>query len=50
VPRIAPRSEWAAFYDQLATDFDLRIDATDPNFGNDALLPETACGPSRATR
>lgn len=38
VPGIAPRSEWAEFYDQLATDFDLRIDAAGPNFGNEVLL------------
>ncbi|MEE1738483.1 LysR family transcriptional regulator [Streptomyces sp. BE147] len=38
VPGIAPRSEWAEFYDQLATGFDLRIDAAGPNFGNEVLL------------
>ncbi|MFI0716273.1 hypothetical protein ACH4SK_37880 [Streptomyces inhibens] len=38
VPGIAPRSEWAEFYDQLATDFGLRIDAAGPNFGNEVLL------------
>lgn len=38
VPGIAPRSEWADFYDQLAADFDLRIDAAGPNFGNEVLL------------
>ncbi|MFI6214027.1 LysR substrate-binding domain-containing protein [Nocardia brasiliensis] len=38
VPGIAARSEWADFYDQLATDFDLRIDAAGPNFGNEVLL------------
>ncbi|MEU6641529.1 LysR family transcriptional regulator [Saccharomonospora sp. NPDC046836] len=43
VPGIAPRSEWAEFYDQLATDFDLRIDATGPNFGNE-VLQETLAG------
>ncbi|MDQ1042635.1 LysR family transcriptional regulator [Streptomyces sp. V4I2] len=38
VPGIAPRSEWAEFYDQLATDFDLRIDAAGPHFGDEVLL------------
>lgn len=38
VPGIAPRSEWSQFYDQLVTEFDLRIDAAGPNFGNEVLL------------
>ncbi|MFJ7418599.1 LysR family transcriptional regulator [Streptomyces uncialis] len=38
VPGIVPRSEWSDFYDQLATEFDLRIDAAGPNFGNEVLL------------
>ncbi|MEU1412012.1 LysR family transcriptional regulator [Streptomyces sp. NPDC005731] len=38
VPGIAPRSEWAEFYDQLTTEFDLRVDAAGPNFGNEVLL------------
>ncbi|MFF0152787.1 LysR family transcriptional regulator [Micromonospora sp. NPDC005203] len=38
VPGIAPRSEWADFYDQLATEFDLRIDAAGPHFGDEVLL------------
>ncbi|MEU0869339.1 LysR family transcriptional regulator [Nocardia brasiliensis] len=38
VPGIAAGSEWAEFYDQLATHFDLRIDAAGPNFGNEVLL------------
>jgi DNA-binding transcriptional LysR family regulator len=38
VPGIAPRSEWAEFYDQLADAFDLHIDAAGPNFGNEVLL------------
>lgn len=37
VPGLAPRSEWAECYDQLAADFDLRIDAAGPNFGNEVL-------------
>ncbi|MCP2346444.1 LysR family transcriptional regulator [Nonomuraea roseoviolacea] len=42
VPGIAPRSEWADFYDQLATAFDLRIDGAGPNFGVEALLETLA--------
>ncbi|MEU5994601.1 LysR family transcriptional regulator [Spirillospora sp. NPDC047418] len=38
VPGIVPRSEWAEFYDELVTAFDLRVDATGPNFGNEVLL------------
>lgn len=42
VPGIVPRSEWAQFYDQLATAFDLRIDATGPHFGDEVLLDTLA--------
>jgi len=42
VPGIAPRSERAEFYDQLATDFDLRIDAAGPHFGDEVLLDTLA--------
>jgi DNA-binding transcriptional LysR family regulator len=49
VPGIAPRSEWAEFYDQLATDFDLRIDAAGPNFGNEVLLDTLADSADVAT-
>ncbi|WP_171166356.1 LysR family transcriptional regulator [Streptomyces sp. I05A-00742] len=42
VPGIAPRSEWAEFYDQLATEFDLRIDAAGPHFGDEVLLDTLA--------
>ncbi|WP_330178654.1 LysR family transcriptional regulator [Nocardia sp. NBC_01503] len=38
VPGIAPGSEWSDFYDQLVAEFDLRIDAAGPNFGNEVLL------------
>ncbi|MFD0855892.1 LysR family transcriptional regulator, partial [Actinomadura adrarensis] len=37
IPGIRPGTEWAAYYDQLATAFDLRIDAVGPNFGAEAL-------------
>jgi DNA-binding transcriptional LysR family regulator len=49
VPGIAPRSEWAEFYDQLATDFDLRIDAAGPNFGDEVLLDTLADSADVAT-
>ncbi|MFE9248485.1 LysR family transcriptional regulator [Streptomyces sp. NPDC007088] len=38
VPGIAPGSEWAEFYEQLADGFGLRVDAAGPNFGNEVLL------------
>ncbi|MFE9957337.1 LysR family transcriptional regulator [Micromonospora sp. NPDC005299] len=49
VPGIAPRSEWAEFYDQLATDFDLRIDAAGPHFGDEVLLDTLADAADVAT-
>ncbi|MFD0360706.1 LysR family transcriptional regulator [Nocardia sp. GCM10030253] len=49
VPGIAPRSEWAEFYDQLATEFDLRIDGAGPNFGVEALLDTLADSADVAT-
>ncbi|NKZ06090.1 LysR family transcriptional regulator [Actinomadura latina] len=42
VPGIVPGSEWAEFYDQLATVFDLRIDAAGPHFGDEVLLDALA--------
>ncbi|MEV6846077.1 LysR family transcriptional regulator [Actinoplanes sp. NPDC051411] len=49
VPGIAPRTEWAEFYDQLTTEFDLRIDAAGPNFGTEVLLDELADSSDLAT-
>ncbi|MET7328170.1 LysR family transcriptional regulator [Nonomuraea sp. NPDC005650] len=49
MPGIAPRSEWAEFYDQLATDFDLRIDAAGPHFGDEVLLDTLADSANVAT-
>jgi DNA-binding transcriptional LysR family regulator len=37
IPGIRPGTEWAAFYEELAETFDLRIDAIGPNFGTEAL-------------
>ncbi|MDL2076172.1 LysR family transcriptional regulator [Streptomyces sp. GXMU-J15] len=42
VPGIAPGSEWAVFYDELATEFDLRVDAAGPHFGDEVLLDTLA--------
>ncbi|AXB42602.1 LysR family transcriptional regulator [Amycolatopsis albispora] len=49
VPGIAPRSEWAVFYDQLTTAFDLRLDAAGPHFGNEVLLDTIADSADVAT-
>jgi DNA-binding transcriptional LysR family regulator len=49
VPGIAPGTEWAEFYDQLATEFDLRIDAAGPNFGTEVLLDVLADSADVAT-
>ncbi|NMD61998.1 UNVERIFIED_ORG: DNA-binding transcriptional LysR family regulator [Nocardia globerula] len=49
VPGIAPRTEWGEFYDQLATEFDLRIDATGPHFGDEVLLETLADSADVAT-
>ncbi|MDF4252403.1 LysR family transcriptional regulator [Streptomyces sp. WMMB303] len=49
VPGIAPRSEWGEFYDQLAADFDLRIDAAGPHFGDEVLLDVLADSAEVAT-
>lgn len=49
VPGIAPRSEWGEFYDQLATEFDLRIDAVGPHFGDQVLLDALADSADVAT-
>ncbi|WP_043262621.1 LysR family transcriptional regulator [Streptomyces sp. CT34] len=49
VPGIAPRSEWAEFYAQLATVFDLRIDAAGPHFGDEVLLDTLADSAEVAT-
>ncbi|OLF13585.1 LysR family transcriptional regulator [Actinophytocola xanthii] len=49
VPGIAPRSEWAEFYDQLAADLGLRVDGTGPNFGIEVLLDTLADSADVAT-
>ncbi|GAA3599725.1 LysR family transcriptional regulator [Kribbella ginsengisoli] len=42
-------SEWAAYYDELATAFGFTIDTSGPNFGLDSLLDALAEAPTRAT-
>ncbi|GHB24652.1 LysR family transcriptional regulator [Streptomyces clavifer] len=49
VPGIAAGSEWAEFYDQLVTHFDLRIDAAGPHFGDEVLLDALADSSDVAT-
>ncbi|MFE6049955.1 LysR family transcriptional regulator [Kitasatospora sp. NPDC056446] len=49
MPGITPGTEWGAYYDDLAAEFDLTIEATGPNFGSDALLDTIADTPALAT-
>ncbi|WP_460401856.1 hypothetical protein [Actinophytocola sediminis] len=49
VPGTVARIEWAEFYDQLVTEFDLRIDPASPNFGNEVLLDALADSAGLAT-
>ncbi|TNC24295.1 LysR family transcriptional regulator [Amycolatopsis alkalitolerans] len=49
VPGIAPRCEWGVFYDQLATELDLRIDGAGPNFGVEVVLDTLADSADVAT-
>jgi DNA-binding transcriptional LysR family regulator len=49
VPGIKPRSEWSEFYDQLTTDFGLRLDAAGPHFGDEVLLDALADAADVAT-
>ncbi|WP_367137477.1 LysR family transcriptional regulator [Saccharothrix sp. HUAS TT1] len=49
VPGIAPRSEWAEFYDQLAAGLGLRVDGAGPNFGVEALFDTLADSADVAT-
>ncbi len=49
VPGIRPGTEWSAFYDALAEEFGLSIDALGPNFGDEALMDALADSASLAT-
>lgn len=49
MPGMAPDSEWAAYYDELAAAFGLTIDVLGPAFGNEALMDELADSAELAT-
>jgi DNA-binding transcriptional LysR family regulator len=49
MPGIVTGTEWAAFYEALAAQFGLTIDATGPNFGIEPLLDVIAGSPGLAT-
>jgi DNA-binding transcriptional LysR family regulator len=49
MPGMAPGSEWAAYYEELAAAFGLTIDVVGPSFGSEALLAEIADSPELAT-
>ncbi|WP_433080408.1 LysR family transcriptional regulator [Dactylosporangium sp. CA-052675] len=49
MPGLAPGTEWAAYYDELAAAFGLTIDVVGPIFGNEALLAEIAESPTVST-
>ncbi|MBU2670886.1 LysR family transcriptional regulator [Actinoplanes bogorensis] len=49
MPGLAPGTEWTAYYDALAAEFRLTIEATGPNLGADALLDTVADTPALAT-
>jgi DNA-binding transcriptional LysR family regulator len=49
MPAIVPGTEWAAFYGDLAAAFGITIDASDPNFGTDAMLDMLAGDPALAS-
>ncbi|SDY75929.1 DNA-binding transcriptional regulator, LysR family [Asanoa ishikariensis] len=49
MPGMAPGSEWADYYVELAAAFGLTIDVVGPVFGNEALLAELADSASLST-
>lgn len=49
MPGNSPGTEWAAYYDEFATAFDLTIDTIGPNFGTEALLDALAESADLAT-
>ncbi|MFI7385149.1 LysR family transcriptional regulator [Streptomyces sp. NPDC049813] len=42
MPSLTPGTEWTAYYEALAAEFGLSIDAAGPNFGTDHLLQAVA--------
>ncbi|WP_433514075.1 LysR family transcriptional regulator [Nonomuraea sp. CA-143628] len=49
MPGMAPETEWAGYYDELAAAFGLTIDMVGPSFGIEALLAEIADSAELAT-
>jgi hypothetical protein len=49
MPGMAPETEWAGYYDELAAAFGLTIDMVGPSFGIEALLAEIADSSELAT-
>jgi DNA-binding transcriptional LysR family regulator len=49
MPGNVPGAEWTAYYDALAADFGLTIEATGPNFGVEALIDTIAGSSTLAT-
>ncbi|MDW5595260.1 LysR family transcriptional regulator [Conexibacter stalactiti] len=49
MPGMAPGTEWADYYDELAAAFGLTIDVVGPSFGNEVLLAEIADSAELAT-
>jgi DNA-binding transcriptional LysR family regulator len=49
MPGMAPGTEWAGYYDDLAAAFGLTIDGVGPHFGNEVLLAEIADSAELAT-
>lgn len=49
MPGLVAGTEWAAYYDEFATEFGLTIEATGPDFGTDPLLDTIAESPQLAT-
>jgi DNA-binding transcriptional LysR family regulator len=49
MPGMAPGTEWASYYDELAAAFGLTIDLVGPVFGNEALMGEIADSAELAT-
>lgn len=49
MPSLTPGTEWASYYEELAADHGLTIDASGPNFGTDHLLQTVAESATTAT-
>jgi len=49
MPGYVAGTEWAAYYDELAAEFGITIDAVGPNFGTETLMDAVADSPDLAT-